>query len=94
MIKTELGYKHNIIFTILQALNKSGHGDPAYHVADAIYQYNCLVERGIIHEEEEKTAMGDFNTRMYDVAAHPYEEEEPEGWEESMRMLDMMMINP
>ena len=50
MIKTELGYKHDVIFTILQALNKSGHGDPAYYVADAIYQYNCLVDRGIIHE--------------------------------------------
>lgn len=50
MIKTELGYKHDIIFTILQALNKSGYGDPAYRVSDAIYQYNCLIDRGILHE--------------------------------------------
>lgn len=51
MIKTELGYKHDIIFTILQALNKSGYGDPAYRVSDAIYQYNCLVDKGILHEK-------------------------------------------
>lgn len=70
-----------IILELVKSLNA---GEGAYkHVAAevvdrAVNEYNELVKRNIIEPPYE----------------HSNNIEEPEGWEESMRMLDMMMINP
>lgn len=75
-------------------------------VEKAINEYNMLMEKNIIkeisyiepgkltddpHVRVCKKPAGDFNTRMYNVATRPYEEEDGE---ETMRMLDNIMCNP
>lgn len=83
-----------IILELVKSLNA---GEGAYkHVAAevvdrAVNEYNELVKRNIIESPYEHN-----NTEEY-YKYHTHLDnniEEPEGWEESMRMLDMMMINP
>lgn len=82
--------KEEMIYQFIISLNKGGYADDAYAsdvVEMAIGEYNALVEKGIIKEEESNKklqeginklrsqmimdAAGDFNARMYDVATFP-----------------------
>lgn len=86
-----------IILELVKSLNT---GEGAYkHVAAevvdrAVNEYNELVKRNIIEPPYEQRSN---NIEEYKYKYHTHLDnniEEPEGWEESMRMLDMMMINP
>ena len=85
-----------IILELVKSLN-AGEGvykHVAAEVVDrAVNEYNELVKRNIIEPPYEQRP-NNIEEYKYTASTHPYEEEEPEGWEESMRMLDMMMINP
>lgn len=85
-----------IILELIKSLNA---GEGAYkHVATevvdrAVNEYNELVKRNIIEPPYEHSN----NIEEYKYKYHTHLDnniKESEGWEESMRMLDMMMINP
>ena len=87
-----------IILELVKSLNA---GEGAYkHVAAevidrAVNEYNELVKRNIIeppYEYERSNNIEEYKYKYYTCLDNNIEE--PEGWEESMRMLDMMMINP
>lgn len=90
-----------IILELIKSLNA---GEGAYkHVAAevvdrAVNEYNELVKRNIIeppyeHSNNIEEYKYNYSSVIKSNTPPPYEEE-PEGWEESMKMLDMMMINP
>ena len=85
-----------IILELVKSLNA---GEGAYkHVAAevvdrAVNEYNELIKRNIIEPPYEHSN----NIEEYKYKYHTHLDnniEEHEGWEESMRMLDMMMCNP
>lgn len=82
------------ILELIKSINAGPNGNaPAITiVSQAVSEYNELVKRNIIESPYKHS--NNIEEYKYTASTHPYEEEEPEGWEESMRMLDMMMWNP
>lgn len=83
------------ILELIKSINAGPNGNaPAITiVSQAVSEYNELVKRNIIEPPYEHSN----NIEEYKYKYHTHLDnniEEPEGWEESMRMLDMMMINP
>ena len=85
-----------IILELVKSLNA---GEGAYkHVAAevvdrAVNEYNELIKRNIIEPPyEHSNNIEEYKYKYYTHLDNNIEE--PEGWEESMRTLDMMMINP
>ena len=91
MTITNLGAtKEEMIYQFIISLNKGGYASGVYAgevVAKAIGEYDALVNKGIIKEEDPNKELreqfmrmksqmvmdgaGDFNARMYDVATFP-----------------------
>ena len=82
-----------IILELVKSINNSDNLPYHLVVEKAVNEYNELVKRNIIEPPYEHSN----NIEEYKYKYHTHLDnniEEPEGWEESMRMLDMMMINP
>lgn len=82
-----------IILELVKSINNSDNLPYHLVVEKAVNEYNELVKRNIIESPYEHSN----NIEEYKYKYHTHLDnniEEPEGWEESMRMLDMMMINP
>lgn len=85
--------KGKIILELVKSIN-AGNSLPYNLVVEkAINEYNELVKRNIIEPPYEHS--NDIEEYKYKYHTHLDNNiEKPEGWEESMRMFDMMMINP
>lgn len=92
MMLTERG---KIILELVKSINAGAADKLPYDliIDKAVNEYNELVKRNIIEPPYENSN----NIEEYKYKYHTHLDnniEEPEGWEESMRMLDVIMCNP
>ena len=97
MMLTERG---KIILELVKSINAGAANGYSYNlvVEKAVNEYNELVKRNIIeppyeHSNNIEEYKYNYSSVIKSNTPPPYEEE-PEGWEENMRMLDNIMCNP
>lgn len=84
-----------IILELVKSINNSDNLPYNLVIEKAVNEYNELVKRNIIespYEYERSNNIEEYKYKYHTCLDNNIEE--PEGWEESMRMLDMMMVNP
>ena len=76
-----------IILELVKSINTNDNLPYNLVVEKAVNEYNELIKRNIVEPPYEYSN----NIEEY---KYNYYTEEPESWEESMRMFDIMAINP
>ena len=84
-----------IILELVKPINHSDNLPYNLVIEKAVNEYNELVKRNIIespYEYERSNNIEEYKYKYHTCLDNNIEE--PKGWEESLRMSDIMMINP
>lgn len=90
-----LSERGKIILELVKSINAGAANGYSYNlvVEKAVNEYNELVKRNIVEPPYEYSN----NIEEYKYKYHTHLDnniEEPEGWEENLRMFDNIMCNP